>query len=115
MYWYWSELTDFLVGYGAATKTANVQQGDNVAVFGIGCVGLAVLQGCAARKCGKIIAVDTNATKEAWARKMGATDFVNPNKLPQGKDITAYLVELTDGGLEHTLWALALVTSNSDV
>jgi len=89
-------------GYGAATKTANVQQGDNVAVFGIGCVGLAVLQGCAARKCGRIIAVDTNASKEEWALKMGATEFVNPAKLPEGKDITSYLVEITDGGLEHT-------------
>jgi S-(hydroxymethyl)glutathione dehydrogenase/alcohol dehydrogenase len=94
-------------GYGAATKTANVQEGDNVAVFGIGCVGLAVLQGCAARKCGRIIAVDTNANKEAWAKKMGATEFIVTGKLPQGKDIASHLVDITDGGLDHTLQVFA--------
>jgi len=89
-------------GFGAATKTANVQEGDNVAVFGIGCVGLAVLQGCAFRKCARIIAVDTNEGKKDWAMKMGATEFINPAKLGEGKNITSHLVEITDGGLEHT-------------
>lgn len=90
-------------GFGAATKTANVQAGDNIAVFGVGCVGLAVLQGAASRKCARVIAVDTNDDKKDWAMKMGATEFVNPTKLPDGKDITSYLVEITDGGLDHTL------------
>lgn len=72
-------------------------------MFGIGCVGLAVIQGCAARKCGRIIAIDTNPGKESWATKMGATEFINPTKLPDGKDIVAHLVEVTDGGLDHTL------------
>lgn len=93
----------YATGYGAATKTANVQAGDNVAVFGIGCVGLAVIQGCVSRKCGRIIAVDVNDDKKSWAMNMGATEFINPAKLPEGKDITSYLVEVTDGGLEHTL------------
>ena len=74
-------------GYGAATKTANVQQGDTTAVFGgasasdqspclsrpVGCVGLAVIQGAAARKASKIIAIDTNPDKRSRAEAMGAT------------------------------------------
>jgi len=87
-----------------STKTANVQEGDNVAIFGLGAVGLAVIQGCRVRKVGKIIAVDTNPSKEEWARKMGATDFVNPAKdLKEGQSIVDKLVEMTDGGCDHTL------------
>uniref|UniRef100_A0A0H5FSE0 Uncharacterized protein n=1 Tax=Leucosporidium scottii TaxID=5278 RepID=A0A0H5FSE0_9BASI len=88
-------------GYGAATKTANVQAGETTAVFGLGAVGLAVVQGAVARKASKIIAIDTNDGKEAWARKMGATDFINPMKL-EGQSIVEKLVEMTDGGLDHT-------------
>ena len=51
-------------GYGAATITANVQEGDNVAVFGGGCVGLSVIQGCKERKANKIILVDINDKKK---------------------------------------------------
>ncbi|KAK9896925.1 S-glutathione dehydrogenase-like protein [Cystobasidium minutum MCA 4210] len=88
-------------GYGAATKTANVEQGSTVAVFGVGCVGLAVIQGAAARKASKIIAIDMNPDKEKWARDMGATDFVNPKDIPDGK-IVEKLIEMTDGGLDYT-------------
>lgn len=91
-----------------STKTANVQEGDNVAIFGLGAVGLAVIQGCRVRKAKQIIAVDTNPAKEEWARSMGATDFVNPTKLPEGKTIVDVLVEKTDGGCEHTLWVVSL-------
>ncbi|GAA5888287.1 hypothetical protein JCM5296_003275 [Sporobolomyces johnsonii] len=90
-------------GYGAATKTANVQEGENVAVFGLGAVGLAVVQGCRVRKAKKIIAVDTNPAKKEWALKMGATDFVNPMKdVPEGKTIVDVLVQMTDGGCDNT-------------
>lgn len=89
-------------GYGAATITADVSQGDNVAVFGGGCVGLAVIQGAFQRKAGKVILVDTNDAKEEWGAKFGATDFVNPTKLPQGTSIVDKLVEMTDGGCEYT-------------
>lgn len=89
-------------GYGAATKTANVQKGDNVAVFGLGAVGLAVVQGAVARKAAKIIAIDTNERKESWAKKFGATDFVNPSKCGD-KGVVNTLIEMTDGGLDHTL------------
>lgn len=90
-------------GFGAATKSANVQEGETVAVFGIGCVGLAVLQGASFRKASRVIAIDTNDTKKDWAMKMGATEFINPTKLGEGKNITSHLVEITDGGLDHTL------------
>lgn len=88
-------------GYGAAVVTAKVEQGSNVAVFGAGCVGLSVMQGAVKNKAGKIIAVDVNDDKEAWARKFGATDFVNPTKL-SGKTIQEHLIEMTDGGCDYT-------------
>lgn len=88
-------------GYGAATVTAKVEQGANVAVFGAGCVGLSVMQGAVRNKAAKIIAVDVNDGKEAWARKFGATDFVNPTKL-SGKTIQEELIEMTDGGCDYT-------------
>ncbi|ORY78865.1 chaperonin 10-like protein [Leucosporidium creatinivorum] len=88
-------------GYGAATKTANVQAGETTAIFGLGAVGLAVVQGAVARKASRVIAIDTNDGKESWARKMGATDFINPMKL-EGQSIVEKLIEMTDGGLDHT-------------
>jgi S-(hydroxymethyl)glutathione dehydrogenase / alcohol dehydrogenase len=87
-------------GYGAATRTAKVEKGSTAAIFGAGCVGLSVIQGCVANGAGKIIAVDTNDDKEAWAKKFGATDFVNPSKLK--KPIQEYLVDITDGGCDYT-------------
>jgi S-(hydroxymethyl)glutathione dehydrogenase/alcohol dehydrogenase len=84
-----------------------VQAGDNTAVFGLGAVGLAVIQGCKARNAKQIIAIDVNDGKEAWARQMGATDFINPMKLAEGKTIVDVLVEKTDGGCEHTLYVLS--------
>lgn len=50
----------------------------------------------------RIIAVDTNPNKEAWAKKFGATDFVNPAELKEGTKIQDFLVEMTDGGLDYT-------------
>ncbi|CAK9437610.1 uncharacterized protein LODBEIA_P19880 [Lodderomyces beijingensis] len=89
-------------GYGAATITANVQKGDNVAVFGAGCVGLSVIQGCKERGCAKIIVVDISDKKEEWAFKFGATDFVNPTKLAEGENIVSKLIDMTDGGCDYT-------------
>ncbi|MCJ1365526.1 S-(hydroxymethyl)glutathione dehydrogenase [Acarospora aff. strigata] len=88
-------------GYGAAVVTANVEKGSNVAVFGAGCVGLSVIQGAVKNGAGKIIVVDVNDSKEAWGKKFGATDFVNPTKLG-GKSIQEQLVEMTDGGCDYT-------------
>jgi Zn-dependent alcohol dehydrogenase len=53
-------------------------------------------------KASRIIAVDTNPDKESWAKKFGATDFINAANLPEGKRIQDYLVEITDGGLDYT-------------
>lgn len=88
-------------GYGAAVVTAGVERGSTVAVFGAGCVGLSVIQGAVKNGAGKIIAVDVNDGKEAWGKKFGATDFVNPTKLG-GKSIQEALVEMTDGGCDYT-------------
>lgn len=87
-------------GYGAATVTANVQEGDTVAVFGAGCVGLSVVQGAVARKCSRVFVVDIDDKKKEWADKFGATDFINPTKI--NRPINEELVALTDGGLDFT-------------
>jgi threonine dehydrogenase-like Zn-dependent dehydrogenase len=89
-------------GYGAARITAKVEEGSNIAVFGAGCVGLSVVQGAVAQKAGKVIVVDVNPAKEEWARRFGATDFVNPAKLPEGKSVVDRLIEMTDGGCDYT-------------
>lgn len=90
-------------GYGAATKTANVQKGDTVAVFGCGTVGLSVVQGAKVRGASRIIAIDTNSEKKQWCHEFGATDFVNPKQdLGAGETIVQKLIEMTDGGLDFT-------------
>ncbi|KZP05867.1 alcohol dehydrogenase [Athelia psychrophila] len=87
--------------WGAVVKQPGIT-GSTVAVFGVGAIGLGVIQTSNLVKASRIIAVDTNPGKEAWAMKMGATDFVNPATLPDGKKIQDYLVEITDGGLDYT-------------
>lgn len=89
-------------GYGAARITADIEQGSNVAIFGAGCVGLSVVQGAVVQKAGKIIVVDINPAKKAWARQFGATNFVNPTELPQDTNIVDKLMEMTDGGCDYT-------------
>lgn len=71
-------------------------------MFGCGAIGLGVIATSSLVKASRVIAVDTNPGKEEWARKFGATDFVNPAKLPEGTRIQDYLVEITDGGLDYT-------------
>lgn len=93
-------------GYGAAVITAGkggVEKGSTVAVFGAGCVGLSVVQGAVKNGASKIIVVDVNPAKEEWAKKFGATDFVNPSKdLKDGETIQQKLIDMTDGGLDYT-------------
>lgn len=91
-------------GYGAATITAGkggIEKGATVAIFGAGCVGLSVIQGAVKNQASKIIVVDVNDAKQDWAKKFGATDFVNPTKL-NGQSIQDKLIELTDGGCDYT-------------
>jgi len=87
--------------WGAVVKQQGVK-GSTVAVFGCGCIGLGVINASTLVEASRIIAIDTNSGKEAWARKFGATDFINPTQLPEGKRIQDYLVEITDGGLDFT-------------
>jgi len=87
-------------GVGAVTNTAKVQAGDNVIVFGLGGIGLNVLQAAQMVGAGKIIGVDINNDKEAWGEKFGMTHFVNPKEIDG--DIVEHLVKLTDGGADYT-------------
>ena len=64
-------------GVGAVVNTAKVQVGDNVVVFGLGGIGLNVIQGARLAGAGKIVGVDINPSREEWGRKFGMTDFLN--------------------------------------
>jgi S-(hydroxymethyl)glutathione dehydrogenase/alcohol dehydrogenase len=66
-----------------------------VAVFGLGAVGLAVIQGCKMRGASRIFAIDVNSSKFEVARSFGATDCINPTELPQGVNIQSHIVSLT--------------------
>ena len=87
-------------GIGAVHNTAKVKEGDTVAVFGLGGIGLAVIQGAIQAKAGRILAVDTNPEKFKLAGEMGATDFINPNDYD--KPVQDVIVELTDGGVDFS-------------
>src|SRR5207253_8619162 len=80
-------------GVGAVVNTAKVTPGANVVVFGLGGIGLNVIQGAKLVGADKIVGVDINDAKEEWGRRFGMTHFVNPQKLDG--DIVAHLVGLT--------------------
>jgi S-(hydroxymethyl)glutathione dehydrogenase/alcohol dehydrogenase len=87
-------------GIGAVFNTAKVQPGDNVVVFGLGGIGLNVLQGARIAGANKIVGVDLNNGRKAMAEKFGMTHFVNPAEI--GEDLVPYLVNLTDGGADYS-------------
>ncbi|HLT89604.1 MAG TPA: S-(hydroxymethyl)glutathione dehydrogenase/class III alcohol dehydrogenase [Woeseiaceae bacterium] len=87
-------------GIGAVLNTAKVEPGATVAVFGLGGVGLSVVQGATMAKAGRIIAIDINPDKFELARQMGATDTVNPNDYD--RPIQEVIVDLTDGGVDYS-------------
>jgi S-(hydroxymethyl)glutathione dehydrogenase/alcohol dehydrogenase len=89
-------------GYGAALNTMKVEAGSNVAVFGLGGVGLAAIMGAKEAGAAKIIGVDINPDKFELARSFGATDFVNPKELPEGATTTSKIIEMTDGGVDYS-------------
>ena len=95
-------------GVGAVTNTAKVQAGDNVVVFGLGGIGLNVIQGAKMVGADKIVGVDINPAKKEWGEKFGMTHFVNPKET---SDVVAHLVELTDGGADYSFDC----TGNTDV
>src|SRR6187397_2387753 len=87
-------------GIGAVMNTAKVQAGDNVVVFGLGGIGLNVVQGARMVGADKIIGVDTNPARKSLGEKFGITHFVNPAEV--GTDLVQYLVELTGGGADFS-------------
>jgi len=87
-------------GIGAVLNTAGVQPGDNVVVFGLGGIGLNVVQGARMAGAGIIVGVDINPGRKAMAEKFGMTHFVNPAEV-EG-DLVPYLVDLTKGGADYS-------------
>lgn len=87
-------------GMGAVKNTAKVQEGDSVAIFGLGGIGLAAVVGAVEAKAGRIIAIDINEDKFELAKKLGATDCINPKKIDG--DIQSHIVDITDGGVDYS-------------
>ncbi|HEY9909417.1 MAG TPA: S-(hydroxymethyl)glutathione dehydrogenase/class III alcohol dehydrogenase [Thermosynechococcaceae cyanobacterium] len=87
-------------GLGAVINTAKVEPGANVVVFGLGGIGLNVIQAARMVGASKIVGVDLNSAKRSLAEKLGMTHFVNPKEV-EG-DLVAHLVELTDGGADYS-------------
>jgi S-(hydroxymethyl)glutathione dehydrogenase/alcohol dehydrogenase len=88
-------------GFGAVINTAQVTKGSNVVVFGLGGVGLSVIQGAKYAGASMIIAIDINPKKYPMAQKMGATHFLNPQEVKDGNIVQA-IVDLTDGGADYS-------------
>ena len=86
-------------GLGAVMNTAKVEPGSNVAVFGLGGIGLNVIQGARIVGADRIIGVDINADKRPLAEKFGMTDFINPTDVD---DVVDAIVDLTKGGVDYS-------------
>ncbi|MCD9498339.1 S-(hydroxymethyl)glutathione dehydrogenase/class III alcohol dehydrogenase [Photobacterium carnosum] len=87
-------------GMGAVLNTAKVEEGDTIAVFGLGGIGLAAIIGGTMAKASRIIAIDINESKFDLAMKLGATECINPMKFD--KPIQDVIVEMTDGGVDYS-------------
>ncbi len=87
-------------GIGAVIWTAKVEPGARVVVFGLGGIGLNVIQGARLAGAAQIVGVDINPTRRVLAEKFGMTDFVDPNEV--GGDLVPYLVNLTQGGADYS-------------
>ncbi|KYF81170.1 S-(hydroxymethyl)glutathione dehydrogenase [Sorangium cellulosum] len=94
-------------GIGAVINTAQVKPGDNVVVFGLGGIGLNVIQGARMAGADLIVGVDINPKRRELAEKFGMTHFVNPNEV-QG-DLVPYLVDLTRGGADYSFECIGSV------
>jgi len=93
-------------GYGAVLNTVKVEANSNVAVFGLGCVGLGVIQGARQAGAKRIIGIDTNPNKYELAKKLGCTEFINPKE--QTKPIQQVLIDITDGGVDYSFECIGL-------
>lgn len=87
-------------GVGAVLNTAKVETGSTVVVFGLGGIGLNVIQGCRLVGAARVVGVDVNPAREDLGRKFGMTDFVNSSKIKG--DVVGHLVELTGGGADYS-------------
>ena len=87
-------------GIGAVLNTAKVEAGATVAVFGLGGIGLSVVQGAVMAKAARIIVIDVNPGKFEMARQLGATDTLNPAELPGS--VTEAIVDMTNGGVDYS-------------
>jgi len=87
-------------GIGAVLNTAKVRAGSTAAVFGLGGIGLSVIQGLVLARAERIIAIDSNPKKFEMAKLLGATDFINPSD--QGRPVQEAIVDLTDGGVDYS-------------
>ncbi len=96
-------------GIGAVINTAGVEPGANVVVFGLGGIGLNVIQGARIAGADKIVGVDINPSKATLAEKFGMTHFVNPKEV-EG-DLVPYLVDLTDGGADYSFECIGNVST----
>ena len=88
-------------GIGAVINTAKMEPGANVAVFGLGGIGLNVIQGARMAGADKIVGIDLNPAKKALGEKFGMTDFVNPKEVGDDKVVEA-IVDITDGGADYS-------------
>ena len=97
-------------GIGAVIYTGKVWPGANVVVFGLGGIGLNVIQGARLAGANQIIGVDINPDREEWGRKFGMTEFLNTKGMSR-EDVVAAIVQMTDGGADYTFDA----TGNTEV
>jgi S-(hydroxymethyl)glutathione dehydrogenase / alcohol dehydrogenase len=95
-------------GVGAVIFTAKVEAGANVVVFGLGGIGLNVIQGAKMVGADKIVGIDTNPAREAMARRFGMTHFIDPKAVPNVVDA---VVQLTDGGADYSFECIGNTTT----
>jgi S-(hydroxymethyl)glutathione dehydrogenase / alcohol dehydrogenase len=96
-------------GIGAVINTAKVEPGANVVVFGLGGIGLNIIQGARMVGANMIIGVDINPNKRPLAEKFGMTHFINPHELD--KDLVPYIVDLTKGGADYSFECIGNVNT----
>ena len=96
-------------GLGAVINTAKAEPGCKAIVFGLGGIGLNVIQGLRMIGAEMIVGVDTNSEKKSWGEKFGMTNFVNPKEIKD--DLTGHLIELTGGGADYSFECIG----NTDV
>lgn len=99
----------FSTGFGAAWKVANVDPGSTVAVFGLGTLGLAAVEGARLQGAGRIIGVDLNPNKFDVGKRLGLTDFVNPNDIGD-RSINEVIKEMTNGGADYCFECIGLAS-----